>query len=153
MILIGAALSVVSIARSVYSGASFDKNFFDMSHVSSAFFFFSFAEKLLSENKKYLKHTHTAEELRLINTSALESDVANGDYYNYFFFHLSFALGSQYFAMLLTNWNVQELNDGVLAVDYGVISMWVKMVSQWITILLYFWSLLAPCFCKNRHFE
>lgn len=62
-------------------------------------------------------------------------------------FHLLLALGGSYMAMAITNWgNVNGVPDGVGGGDatVGRESMWLKIVSQWITMLLYMWSLWAP---------
>ncbi len=62
-------------------------------------------------------------------------------------FHLLLALGGSYMAMAITNWgNANGVPDGVGGGDatVGRESMWLKIVSQWITMILYMWSLWAP---------
>jgi len=71
------------------------------------------------------------------------------DCYNFSYFHFVFACGCMYVAMLMNSWNLVDAEKS-LYVDIGPISMWVKMVSQWITILLYIWSLIGPCLLPNR---
>merc|ERR1712113_813857 len=87
----------------------------------------------------------------------------------YWRFHLILAMGSVYMAMLLTNWGYAHDNsanqsaaasssreEDMSAVQRGVASMWVKIVSQWAVFLLYIWTLVAPgvaplC-CPDREF-
>ncbi|TFJ86617.1 hypothetical protein NSK_002271 [Nannochloropsis salina CCMP1776] len=67
-------------------------------------------------------------------------------------FHLLLALGGAYMAMAITNWgNANGIPDGVGDGDstVGRESMWLKIVSQWITMLLYAWSLWAPV-CRGE---
>ncbi len=61
-------------------------------------------------------------------------------------FHLIMMTASMYMAMLLTNWGVQDSLSGSGNEDgkVGTASMWVKIVSQWLTIGLYVWTLVAP---------
>jgi len=68
--------------------------------------------------------------------------------YNFSTFHLIFALGALYIAMLMSDWYTVDKEAGnYLTVDTGMAAVWVKMVSAWISILLYVWTLLAPiCF-------
>lgn len=70
--------------------------------------------------------------------------------YNYSFFHLVFSLASLYVAMLLSSWGTDD-NDGV-QVGVSWTSMWVKMVSQVFTALLYIWTLVAPELFQDRDF-
>jgi len=69
--------------------------------------------------------------------------------YSYWYFHITFTVASMYVTMLMSNW-MTENKDG--KIDHGVASLWVKMASQWVTYLLYGWTLAAPYILKNRDF-
>ena len=60
-------------------------------------------------------------------------------------FHLIMATGSVYMSMLLTNW-------GTSSGKKSEVQMWVSISSQWISILLYIWTLIAPKCCTNRQY-
>ncbi|KAG6972144.1 hypothetical protein JG687_00001624 [Phytophthora cactorum] len=51
-----------------------------------------------------------------------------------------------YMAMVLTDW---DSADG----SFNAVSMWVKIVAQWITILLFSWTLIAPKLFPDRDFS
>lgn len=70
--------------------------------------------------------------------------------YNYSFFHLIFALASMYIAMLLTGWGAVAQEKDRL--DVGWTSVWVKIGAEWVTGLLYCWTLVAPTFFPDREF-
>lgn len=70
--------------------------------------------------------------------------------YNYSFFHLIFALASMYIAMLMTGWGAVEQEKDRL--DVGWTSVWVKTAAEWVTGLLYGWTLLAPALFPDRDF-
>lgn len=74
---------------------------------------------------------------------------------SYWFFHLIMMTASMYMAMLLTNWGAGEVLDSgeEYATNYGNTSMWVKIVSEWLTLLLYVWTLLAPRLMAGRDFS
>lgn len=76
--------------------------------------------------------------------------------YNYSFFHFTFCLAALYLSMVLTNWQTVSSNDtetdAMLSVDQGMASVWVKMVSSWLVLALYFWTVLAPICFPNRRF-
>jgi len=87
------------------------------------------------------------------------------------FFHVIMAAGSLYMAMLLTNWGTGSLSapdngtestpsssDVVPSHVYisnttGLAQMWVKIASQWVAILLYTWTLIAPRVLPDRDFD
>lgn len=76
--------------------------------------------------------------------------------YNYSFFHFTFGLAALYLSMVLTNWqtvssDVKE-TESMLSVDQGMASVWVKMVSSWLVLALYLWTVLAPIMFPNRKF-
>jgi len=86
--------------------------------------------------------------------SAEHEDEIEETTYNHSFFHLAFALGACYIAMLLTNWQTLTHNETQeIVVDQGEVSMWIKIVSSWITTLLYTWSLIAPVLFPNREWN
>jgi len=64
---------------------------------------------------------------------------------NMAWFHLVMATGSVYMSMLLTNW-------GTASGHKSEAQMWVSIVSQWVSLLLYVWTLVAPRFCPSREF-
>lgn len=71
--------------------------------------------------------------------------------YVYSFFYLIFALASMYSAMLLTGWGNSNIQEDI--VDVGWPSVWVRIITQWITACLYIWSLIAPFILPDRDFS
>ncbi|KAE8715075.1 hypothetical protein F3Y22_tig00110187pilonHSYRG00520 [Hibiscus syriacus] len=71
--------------------------------------------------------------------------------YSYAFFHVIFSLASMYSAMLLTGWSTSVGESGKL-VDVGWPSVWVRILTGWVTAALYLWSLLAPTLFPGREF-
>jgi len=88
-------------------------------------------------------------------------DERSGTRYNYSWFHIIFVLGAMYVAMLLTDWNVvssKPLPDAPPSPgpDYDVyigrsmVAMWMRVVSSWICMALYIWTLVAPVLLPDR---
>ncbi|PAV16116.1 TMS membrane tumor differentially [Pyrrhoderma noxium] len=85
-------------------------------------------------------------------------DEKSGTRYNYAWFHCIFAIGAMYVAMLLTDWNVVKASpiDGPSNPDEDVyigrseVAMWMRVVSSWVCMLLYIWSLIAPVLLPDR---
>jgi len=81
-----------------------------------------------------------------------------GTRYNYSWFHIIFAGGAMYVAMLLTDWNVVSKNpiDGPADPNQDVyigrseVAMWMRVVSSWVCMVLYIWSLWAPVLMPDR---
>ncbi|KAL6255774.1 hypothetical protein P5V15_013017 [Pogonomyrmex californicus] len=71
--------------------------------------------------------------------------------YNWSFFHLMFALATLYVMMTLTNW--YEPNSTLETLNANTASMWVKIISSWMCLGLYVWSLVAPAIFRNRDFS
>ncbi|XP_035292093.1 serine incorporator 5 isoform X2 [Anguilla anguilla] len=77
-------------------------------------------------------------------------DEQDGTVYSYSYFHFIFFLGSLYVMMTVTNWfhydnaKIEKLLDGSWSV------FWIKMVSCWVCLLLYMWTLVAPMVCPKR---
>jgi len=67
-------------------------------------------------------------------------------------FHLVMATCSMYLAMLLTSWGSSTESSGT-SYDLSDTAMWIKIVTQWVCILLYAWTLLAPYVLQDRDFS
>eukprot|EP01137_Pigoraptor_chileana_P021980 Opistho-2@86367 len=82
-------------------------------------------------------------------------DERTGTQYSYTFFHTMFALAAMYMCMVITGWNVVQDSTvtGTLTVDQSWASTWVKIGSSWFVILLYLWTVIAPCVLRNREFN
>eukprot|EP00455_Lapot_gusevi_P001068 TRINITY_DN1042_c0_g6_i1.p1 TRINITY_DN1042_c0_g6~~TRINITY_DN1042_c0_g6_i1.p1 ORF type:complete len:451 (+),score=119.93 TRINITY_DN1042_c0_g6_i1:76-1428(+) len=69
------------------------------------------------------------------------------------FFYGTLVLSAMYTSMLLTNWGSSSESDQTQEFDVGWESVWIKIVSQWVTILLYAWTLVAPYLFPDRDFS
>ncbi|KAE8231031.1 hypothetical protein CF326_g3959 [Tilletia indica] len=91
-------------------------------------------------------------------------DERHGTRYNYAFFHLIFAIAACYVAMLLTDWRFVKLAKDALPIDdddaplgapivfigRSPTAMWMRVVSSWLCIVIYAWSLVAPVLLPDR---
>jgi len=64
-----------------------------------------------------------------------------------------FLLVSGYYAMVLTNWATVQANASISNPRTGGAAMWIQAAGQWISILMYLWSLVAPKILTNRDFS
>jgi len=70
-------------------------------------------------------------------------------------FHLFMACSAAYMAMLFTSWGTGDSvspNAVPTSYDINVENVWIKIVTQWITAVLYTWTLVAPYAFPNREF-
>ncbi|DAZ93720.1 TPA: hypothetical protein N0F65_009646 [Lagenidium giganteum] len=65
-------------------------------------------------------------------------------------FHLLMVLSSFYMAMVLTNWGAA---DGMTTADDNLVTMWVKIVSQWVAMAIFLWTIVAPSVFPDRDFS
>lgn len=72
--------------------------------------------------------------------------------YGFGFFHLVFATGAMYFAMLLIGWNYHHPMKK-WTIDVGWTSTWVRIVNEWLAVCVYLWMLIAPLVWKTRHLD
>ncbi|KAG9140812.1 hypothetical protein Leryth_022540 [Lithospermum erythrorhizon] len=82
-------------------------------------------------------------QFRKDNDKQEEDDVP----YGYGFFHLVFATGAMYFAMLLISWNSHH-SMKKWTIDVGWTSTWVRIVNEWLAVCVYIWMLVAPIIRK-----
>lgn len=77
----------------------------------------------------------------------------SGVIYSWTFFHLVFALAALYIMMVLTDWAVIGHTDSTIDFEKGWTSVWVRMVSSWLVVLMYLWTLIAPLVLSDRVFD
>ena len=58
-----------------------------------------------------------------------------------------------WYAMALTSWGAIEKNGDIANPNVGEASMWMLIVSQWVALLLYLWTLVAPRLFPDRDFS
>mmetsp|Transcript_23504 Transcript_23504/g.22645 ORF Transcript_23504/g.22645 Transcript_23504/m.22645 type:complete len:431 (-) Transcript_23504:139-1431(-) len=58
-----------------------------------------------------------------------------------------------YFAMVLTNWATLQADFQASSARQGLAAMWIQAAGQWIAILLYIWTLIAPKLFPDRDFK
>ncbi|KAF1463706.1 Serine incorporator 1, partial [Spheniscus demersus] len=75
----------------------------------------------------------------------------DGVTYSYSFFHFMLFLASLYIMMTLTNWYSPDSSYETMTSKWP--SVWVKISSSWIGIVLYVWTLVAPLVLTNRDFD
>ncbi|TPX60509.1 hypothetical protein PhCBS80983_g01692 [Powellomyces hirtus] len=77
-------------------------------------------------------------------------DEKEGVQYSYSFFHFIFFLAAMYLAMLITAWNYVDKTDAGAVVGKSMGAVWVKVISSWIVLALYGWTLLGPLILPER---
>ncbi|CAL8072545.1 unnamed protein product [Calicophoron daubneyi] len=77
-------------------------------------------------------------------------DEEDGVTYNYSMFHFMLMLATLYMMMMLTNWVRPQSDLRTLAANDA--SYWVRIVSSWVCLLLYLWTMIAPTLFPDREF-
>uniref|UniRef100_A0A4W3J549 Serine incorporator 1 n=1 Tax=Callorhinchus milii TaxID=7868 RepID=A0A4W3J549_CALMI len=119
-----------------------------------------------STNSQVNKLTITSDESTLIEETTARSEGSledgnqahhaednekDGVTYSYSFFHFMLFLASLYIMMTLTNWYSPDSSYEMMTSKWP--SVWVKISSSWICIVLYVWTLVAPLVLTNRDFD
>ncbi|XP_041043417.1 serine incorporator 1 isoform X2 [Carcharodon carcharias] len=119
-----------------------------------------------SNNSQVNKLTLTSDESALIdegvgrsdgsledgnNAHRAEDNEKDGVTYSYSFFHFMLFLASLYIMMTLTNWYSPDSSYEMMTSKWP--SVWVKISSSWICIMLYGWTLVAPLVLTTREFD
>ncbi|XP_053668574.1 serine incorporator 1 isoform X2 [Anopheles marshallii] len=71
--------------------------------------------------------------------------------YSWSLFHVVFITATLYVMMTLTNW--YQPNSSLDTLNANAASMWVKMVSSWMCVALYGWTMVAPMVLTDREFN
>mgnify|MGYP001945643362 CR=1 FL=1 len=64
-----------------------------------------------------------------------------------------FLLVSCYFAMVITNWATEQRGGDSSNPTNGNAAMWLQATAQWIALVLYAWTLVAPTIWPDRDFS
>lgn len=108
------------------------------------------------EKQSLMSDAETGEAKETINSDDKEEHADPDEKlpYNYFRFHIVYALGAMYIAMLMSDWqtvyNPSESANTAPTVDSGLAAVWVKIVSSWICLGLYIWTLSGPILFPDR---
>ena len=65
------------------------------------------------------------------------------------YFHFMMSMCALYMCMLLTNWSSNISNESIDTREDELKNFWVKLLSQWLCMFLYTWSLAAPYLLQN----
>ena len=79
----------------------------------------------------------------------VQDDEENSTQYNYSWYHVTMVLASLYMMMILTNWQNPNNQDTMDLADMWPV-VWVKVISAWLGVLLYVWTLVAPVLFPDR---
>jgi len=107
-----------------------------------------------TENQEEMKNKTEEDDDDIVSIEEDDQKVA----YNYSFFHFTFLLAAMYLGMVLTNWQSIRFGTGdglpadTILVDQGTPAVWIKVISSWVTLLLFIWTMLAPVLLPNRKF-
>ncbi|GJN94010.1 hypothetical protein Rhopal_007073-T1 [Rhodotorula paludigena] len=87
--------------------------------------------------------------------SPVNDDEKTGTRYNYSYFHVIFVLATMYTACLLTKSVVSTISnvpsDGTpVRIGRSHVAFWMRVVSSWVCLALYGWSLAAPLVLPDR---
>merc|ERR1711939_1030923 len=67
-------------------------------------------------------------------------------------FNLVMVVASMYLGMIISNWGAIREGGTITNASAGSSSMWISISSQWITMGLYLWTLVAPRLFPDRDF-
>jgi hypothetical protein len=79
-------------------------------------------------------------------------DETNGVNYNWSLFHLMFAFSTLYVMMTLTNWYSPGDGVSIDSISNNMGAVWVKIISAWLCMVIYAWTLAAPIILPDRDF-
>lgn len=67
--------------------------------------------------------------------------------------NFTYLVASMYMTMIVSNWTYDQ-HAQIKAADFGKGNtiLWVQLISQWVTMILYTWTIVAPVILTNREF-
>lgn len=111
----------------------------------------SMEETLLQDDSRDVESGSGSTEENKPRFQRVRDDESTAVNYNYSFFHITFFLASLYIMMTLTNWYSPKDSDFTTLTSNWA-TVWVKISSSWVCLVLYLWTLLAPVLLPDRDF-
>ncbi|RNA03555.1 Serine incorporator, partial [Brachionus plicatilis] len=109
-------------------------------------------DKLMGSNRESTSLTEAEpEDDKDLDRQKVWDDESDNVAYSYAGCHFIFLLASLYVMMTLTNWYKPSTSD-LTSFKANEPSMWVKIVSSWMCILIYIWTCIAPLVLRDRVF-
>ncbi len=73
--------------------------------------------------------------------------------YNVLIFHIVYALGATYLAMLMSDWRLISGSESssYSTINTGIGAMWMKVATTWLSSMIYIWTLLAPILLEDEN--
>lgn len=89
------------------------------------------------------------------NNDTEETDEENipNTFSNNWKLNVALAVVTCWFSMALTGWGSIQANGTVANPQVGEVNMWIIIASQWLALLLYIWTLVAPSLFPDRDFS
>jgi len=85
--------------------------------------------------------------------SAGDEEAVPNTFSNSWRLNVILAIVSCWFAMSLTGWGAIKSGGTAANPQVGDVSMWMIIVSQWLVLLMYLWTLIAPRVFPDRDFS
>ena len=82
-----------------------------------------------------------------------DAEAAPGGFSNSWKLNVVLGIVSCWYAMALTGWGSIKASGSVANPEAGEVSMWMIIASQWLTLSLYLWTLVAPRLFPDREFS
>jgi hypothetical protein len=90
---------------------------------------------------------------QFISVDGNKEDETESTVYNYSWFHFVLICAMMYVTAVLTQWTtVSTLDSSSYTFDNGLTAMWIKVVTSWISNILFIWTLIAPIIFPDRNF-
>jgi serine incorporator 1/3 len=86
-------------------------------------------------------------------TNEAKAAPSNNGFSNSWKLNVVLALISCWFAMAVTSWGSIDTGGDRANPEVGKVSMWMLIASQWLFMVLYLWTLVAPRLFPDRDFS
>lgn len=97
--------------------------------------------------------SNSADEEAVVDAPAEAESDTKSSFSNSWKLNVILGLVSCWFAMALTGWGSIDSGGNAANPDVGKVSMWMIIASQWLVLVLYLWTLVAPRLFPDREFS